>query len=299
MPVLTIQSAVAYGHVGNSAAVFALQRQGVEAWPVNTVEFSNHTGYPDWAGQVLAPEHVAAVIGGIARRGVLPRCRAVLSGYVGSAALGEVILGAVARVRAASPAALWLCDTVMGSAGRGFFVAPGIPEFFRDAAVPQADIVVANLFELAWLTGMPVGGPAEVVGAARALLAPPGAVGPRLVVANGLVPEAGQIGSMAVAADAAWMAIAPRVAMEANGAGDTFSALFLGRLLRGGGGLGSPLASPLASPDAVPAALSGAVAGLHGIVAATHAAGLAELDLVGAQEEIVAPRRASPAVPVP
>ena len=87
MNVISIQSHVAYGHVGNSAAVFALQRLGVEVWPVHTVQFSNHTGYPDWQGQVFAAADIARVIHGLESRGALARCDALLTGYVGDPAL--------------------------------------------------------------------------------------------------------------------------------------------------------------------------------------------------------------------
>ncbi len=103
MTILSIQSSVAYGHVGNSAAVFPLQRIGVEVWPVNTVHFSNHTGYGAWRGTVLPAEVVADVIQGIEERGVLQECDGVLSGYMGDASLGEVILDAFHRVQKANP----------------------------------------------------------------------------------------------------------------------------------------------------------------------------------------------------
>ena len=112
--ILSIQSAVAYGHVGNSAAVFPLQRLGFEVWPVNTVQFSNHSGYGSWRGEVFSSQAVGGVIEGIAERGVLPRCGAVLSGYLGDVALGQIVLGAVARVKAANPKAVWCCDPVIG-----------------------------------------------------------------------------------------------------------------------------------------------------------------------------------------
>ena len=156
--ILSIQSAVAYGHVGNSAAVFPLQRLGFEVWPVNTVLFSNHTGYGAWRGRVVALDWVEEIIEGIAERGAIPRTRAVLSGYLGDPSLGEAVLRTVARVRAERPDMLYACDPVMGDEGRGFFVKPGIPEFFRDHAVPAADIVTPNQFELAWLAGRPVAG---------------------------------------------------------------------------------------------------------------------------------------------
>src|SRR5262249_19728746 len=125
---LSIQSSVAYGHVGNCAAVFPLQRIGVEVWPVNTVHFSNHTGYGTWPGLVLPVESVEDVIRGIEERRVLHRCAGVLSGYMGDVSLGGVVLDTVAKVRTANPDAVYCCDPVRGDIARGFFVRPGIPE---------------------------------------------------------------------------------------------------------------------------------------------------------------------------
>ncbi|HET8602814.1 MAG TPA: pyridoxal kinase, partial [Marmoricola sp.] len=122
--ILSIQSAVAYGHVGNSAAVFPLQRLGHEVWPVHTVNFSNHTGYGAWRGPLIAPEDVREVVAGVEDRGALAEVDLVLSGYQGSEGIAEVILDAVARVKQASPGALYACDPVMGNARSGCFVAP-------------------------------------------------------------------------------------------------------------------------------------------------------------------------------
>src|SRR5919112_315267 len=154
MNVLSIQSHVAYGHVGNASAVFPMQRLGVEVWPIHTVQFSNHTGYGAWRGRVFDGPAIEDLVEGIAERGVLPRCDGVLSGYMGSADIGNAILSAVARVRAANPAALYCCDPLIGDVGRGVFVRPGIPEFMRDHAVPAADIITPNQFELDYLSGI-------------------------------------------------------------------------------------------------------------------------------------------------
>ena len=127
MNILSIQSHVAYGHVGNASAVFPMQRLGVEVWPIHTVQFSNHTGYGAWKGRVFDGPAIEELVDGIAERGVLPRCDGVLSGYMGSADIGNAILSAVARVRAANPEALYCCDPVIGDVGRGVFVRPGHP----------------------------------------------------------------------------------------------------------------------------------------------------------------------------
>ena len=152
MKVLSIQSAVSYGHVGNSAAVFPLQRIGVEVLPVYTVNFSNHTGYGAWRGPLIAPDDVREVITGVEERGAFAQVDAVLSGYQGSEGIGDVIIDAVKRVKAANPDAVYACDPVMGNAKSGCFVAPAIPELLREKVVPVADIITPNQFELGFLT---------------------------------------------------------------------------------------------------------------------------------------------------
>lgn len=144
--ILSFHSHVSYGHVGNSVAVFAMQRLGVEVWPVNTVAFSNHPGHGGFTGGVIEPAEVSSLIEGIANLGVFSRCDGVLSGYLGAAGTGAVVLGAVAAIRKANPRTLFCCDPVIGDAGPGLYVREGLPEFMRDEAVPLADIVTPNQF---------------------------------------------------------------------------------------------------------------------------------------------------------
>src|SRR5437868_5794790 len=153
MNILSIQSHVAYGHVGNAAATFPLQRIGVEVWPIHTVQFSNHTGYGAWTGRVFEAALIGELVDGIAARGVLGTCDGVLSGYMGSADTGAAILDAVARVKAANPSARYCCDPVIGDVGRGVYVRADVPEFMRECALPAADIVTPNQFELDLLSG--------------------------------------------------------------------------------------------------------------------------------------------------
>ncbi len=127
MKVLSIQSHVAYGHVGNASAVFPMQRLGVEVWPVHTVQFSNHTGYGAWRGRVFDGPAVEEVIQGVAERGALKHCDAVLSGYMGSADIGTAILRAVAAVRAANREAIYCCDPVIGDTYSGSMFARASP----------------------------------------------------------------------------------------------------------------------------------------------------------------------------
>src|SRR5690625_249052 len=142
--ILSIQSAVTYGHVGNSAAVFPLQRLGIEVWPVNTVAFSNHTGYGSWKGPVLPAADVAAIVDGVRERDVFPRIDAVLSGYQGAEDVGTVVVDTVRQVRAANPGAIYCADPVMGDHWCGFYVRPGIPEFMRESMIPVADVTIPN-----------------------------------------------------------------------------------------------------------------------------------------------------------
>ena len=273
MAILSIQSWVAYGHVGNAAAVLPLQLLGFEVWAVHTVQFSNHTGYRQWRGTVFPAEEVAAVIQGITERGVLGKIDAVLTGYLGSVGLGETALGAVAMVKAANPGAIWACDPVMGDHGRGVFVHPDLPGFFRDRVLPQADILTPNHFELENLTGTDV----RTLDDALAAVASLRAIGPRVVLVTSLRrrearPETVEM--LAVDETGAWLAAVPRLDIEAHGAGDAVAALFLGHYLK---------------RRDTGSALAAATSAIHAILSCTLEAGSGELALVAAQGDITAP----------
>jgi pyridoxine kinase len=270
--VLSVQSWVACGAVGNCAALFPLQRLGIETWSLNTVAFSNHTGYGKWRGSAVPAGEIAGLFEGIAELGVLQHCDAVLSGYLGEAKVGPVLIDIVGRVKAANPRALYCCDPVMGDFGPGWYVRAGIPEWYRDQALAIADIATPNRFELEWLNGHPIGSLAEAAGAAQALRRR----GPNTVLVTSLEAAADEVAVLAAGAEGVWAAETPRLAIEATGCGDAMAALLLGWLLKG---------KPL------PEALALTVAAIWGVVQATAEAGGGELALVAAQDELVAPTR--------
>ncbi|GAA1758799.1 pyridoxal kinase [Nocardioides hankookensis] len=273
MKILSIQSSVAYGHVGNSAAVFPLQRLGHEVWPVITVHFSNHTGYGAWRGPLLAPDDVRDVIAGIEDRGVLGEADAVLSGYQGDPAVGAIILDAVAKVKELNPDAVYCCDPVMGDVGRGMFVRPGIPEFMRDTVVPAADIITPNHFELDFLAGRTTTTLEEILDAVDAVRSR----GPRDVlvtsVLHGDVPE-GRLDVIAVSDDGAWAVETPLLPITPNGCGDVTAALYLAHLRTTG---------------SAAEALARTTSSVFGILEKTIAAGTREIQLVAAQDAIAEP----------
>jgi pyridoxine kinase len=272
--ILSIQSSVAYGHVGNSAAVFPLQRLGHEVWPVFTVHFSNHTGYGAWRGPLVAPDDVAAVITGIAERGVLSSCDAVLSGYQGGAGIAGVILSAVEQVKAANPAATYTCDPVMGNATSGCFVDPAIPPIIRERVVPKADLITPNQFELGFLTDTTPASLEETLSSADLARA----MGPSTVlvtsVFDGDAETAQTIGMLAVTGEGAWLVETPRLPMKANGSGDLTAALFTAHLHETG------------SPDE---ALARTASSVYAVLKATLESGERELRLVAAQDAIAHP----------
>ncbi len=275
MNLLSIQSHVVYGHVGNTSAVFPMQRLGCEVWAIHTVQFSNHTGYGAWTGEVFDAAMIGALVDGIEARGVLGRCDGVISGYMGSAATGEAILGAVARVRAANPAATYCCDPVIGDVGRGVFVRPGIPEFMRDHAVPAADVVTPNQFELDFLTG----GSSRTLAEARHAIQALHRMGPTTVLVTSLdTDETPSDAIDLVASDGRMMCRVrtPKLRLSVNGAGDAIAALFNLHWKRTG---------------SVAEALGQATSSIFGVLARTEAAGSRELLTIAAQDEFVTPSR--------
>lgn len=273
MNILSIQSHVAYGHVGNASATFPMQRLGCEVWPIHTVQFSNHTGYGQWRGRVFDGPMIEELVEGIAERGALARCDGVLSGYMGSADIGTAILSAVARVRAANPNALYCCDPVIGDVGRGVFVRPGIPEFMRENAVPAADIITPNQFELDMLSG---GTSATHEGLRDALSAVHG-LGPKVILVTSLVandtPD-DAIDLVGSEAGRAWRVRTPRLDISVNGAGDAIAALFFVHWLK-----------TRSTADALALAASS----VYGLLRRTAEAGSREILTVAAQDEFVSP----------
>jgi pyridoxine kinase len=271
--ILSIQSSVVYGHVGNSAAVFPLQRLGVEVWPINTVHFSNHTGYGSWRGAVLPTPVVEDLVLGLTERGVLPLCDGLLSGYMGDAALGRIILDLVQRVRTVNPSAVYCLDPVMGDVGRGFYVRPGISELMRDEVLPLATVITPNQFELEFLSGHPVVDLESTIAAIQQLRDR----GPSVVLVTSLSradSDPNTIEVMAVDAQSACLIATPRLPISVNGAGDATAAIFLAHWL-----MGNPLA----------VALEKTVNSIFAVLALTADKNAREIQLVAAQDEIANP----------
>lgn len=273
MRVLSIQSSVSYGHVGNSAAVFPLQRIGVEVMPVYTVAFSNHTGYGSWRGPLMSGDDVRDIVIGIEERGGLAGVDAVLSGYQGGDSIGDAILDAVARVKHHSPDALYACDPVLGNAKSGCHVAPEVQRLIKDRVVPRADLITPNQFELGFLTDTTpdtLDSTLDAVDRARDL-------GPSTVLVTSVDrPEQPDevIEMLAVTPDGAWIIETPRIPFKVNGSGDVTAALFTAHVRRSG--------------DAADA-LERTTASVYALLERTYAAESRELLLVESQDAYAHP----------
>jgi pyridoxine kinase len=274
--ILSIQSSVAYGHVGNSAVTFPLMRMGVDVWPVITVHFSNHTGYDTWRGPLLSASDLSEVVRGIDERGVLGEVDGVLSGYQGGEDIGAMIVEAVALVKQRNPAAIYACDPVLGDEDRGSYVRPGIAAFMREHVVPAAQVITPNQFELTALTGLPVSTMADVLTAADAARH----LGPELVLITSVVRRDGPpdaIEMVGVDGEGAWLVSTPRLPRTFTGSGDLTAAIFLATLLRAWD---------------LPRTLAHTAAVMYGVLKITHDLGRTELALIAAQEELIHPSHA-------
>ncbi len=273
---LAIQSHVVFGHAGNSAAVFPMQRVGVNVWPLNTVQFSNHTQYGQWAGEVLAPQRIPELVEGIAAIGELGNCDAVLSGYLGSAAQGRAILGGVARIKAINPNALYLCDPVMGHPEKGCSVPSEVSDFLLEEAAVMADFLCPNQLELDSFCARTPNSLFDCLAMARSLLAR----GPKAVLVKHLAypgKPAESFEMLLVTAEGSWHLRRPLLAFPKQpvGVGDLTSGLFLARVLLG---------------DSLMAAFEFAASAVHEVLLETQACASYELELVRAQDRIAHPR---------
>nr|WP_314265393.1 pyridoxal kinase PdxY [uncultured Moellerella sp.] len=233
--ILSIQSHVVFGHAGNSAAVFPMCRMGANVWPLNTVQFSNHTQYPQWTGMVFPAQHLTDIAKGLADINKLSQCDAVLSGYIGSAEQGKAILDIVKQVKQANPNAVYFCDPVMGHPEKGCIVAPGVAEFFCEQALAVSDMIAPNILELETLVGYSIETVEQAIDASRSLCKK----GPKVVLVKHLNRagyRADKFEMILVTAEHSWHVSRPLVDFgekQPVGVGDLTSGLMLVNLLKG------------------------------------------------------------------
>ncbi|MBO87973.1 MAG: pyridoxal kinase [Rickettsiales bacterium] len=225
MSVLMIQSRVASGYVGNSAAVPCLQQYGLDCLSVDTVHLSNHPAHGSHRGRQVPPKEVAELIRGISERGILSEVQAIQSGYLGSLEMGPVLLDAVGAVKKVAPSAPYCLDPVMGDNGT-LYVEDGLVDFFRTMALPAADIALPNIFEAACLLGRPITGLEDAITAASDLQN----FGPKCVILTGIETPAG-VTNIGAQGTSIWQIETPKLDVTTSGAGDVFTAVFLGCLV--------------------------------------------------------------------
>jgi pyridoxine kinase len=283
--VISIQSHVVYGAAGNSAAVFPMRRCGVEVWPINTVQFSNHTQYGKWEGLPTPTDQISLLAKGIEAVGALGKCDAVLSGYLGTEEQGTHVLDVVRRVKAANPEAIYVCDPVMGHPAKGCVVPEGVQTHHATTSASHADVLCPNVLELGVMTGTDPKAPQEVLDAARALLSK----GARLVLVKHLA-HAGRspddsFEMLLVSREEAWHVGTPLLPFTRPpvGVGDLTTGLFTAAMLQG------------RTPRE---ALEHTAAAYFDVMRATSEFDEYELQLVAAQEGLVSPSRRFEATPL-
>ena len=275
MTVISIQSQVAYGHVGNSAAVFPMQMHGIDVIAVPTTLLSNRPGYKTVRGRVLEAQLVADLLQGVEERGALDTCNMILSGYLGSPEIATVVADFVARARASHPRLIYACDPVLGDRDRGLFVQAGIPPLVRDRLLPLADIITPNHFEFEWLCGAKALTSGQMIAQAQTLLAR----GPSTVVVTSAELEdtpAGEIETLAIEHENAWRVRTPKLPISPNGTGDLFASLLVSARVRG---------------SDTRQALSHAASAIFAVLQRTAADGTEEMRIVESAELLVHPKQ--------
>ena len=224
--VIVISSHVVRGTVGNRAAVFALETLGHPVWALPTVILPWHPGHGRATRIPLAADDFDAVISDLIRAPWRSEVKAVLTGYLGSAAQARSVARLVESLRADNPDLFYMCDPVCGDE-RGLYVPEETAEAIRDSLIPLASIATPNRFELSWLVGAPLETNAAIIDAALSL-------GPsRMLVTSAHALMAGSTGNLYLSGRSALLAEHRLVPDPPNGTGDLLSAIFLSRVMEG------------------------------------------------------------------
>jgi pyridoxine kinase len=286
MTVISIQSQVAYGHVGNSAAVFPMQMHAIEVIAVPTTLLSNRPGYPTIRGRVLEAQLVADLLLGVEERGAVDTCQVILSGYLGSPYIAAVVADFVRRAKARNAALLYCCDPVLGDRDRGLFVQADIPALMRDLLCPLADIIIPNHFEFEWLCGTKATTIDQVIAQAKTL----SVRGPStIVVTSAELADTPDDAIETVAVERsnegfeAWRVRTPKLPISPSGTGDLFASLFASARVR-----------EMRTPDA----LAHAASAMFAVLERTAISGTEEMRIVESAGLLTHPPRQFNAVAV-
>lgn len=270
--IISIQSQVLHGHVGNSAAAFPMQYLGVPVTAVPTAMLSNHPHYPTMRGRVLESDMLRDLLIGVEERGLVDCCSFLLTGYLGSAANGEVVADFVARAKRRNPALRYCCDPVMGDSDLGFYTDAALRSVFRDRLIPMADIATPNAFEFAQL-GDRSGDDRDPVGLMRAALS---RSDEKTIVITGIgltEPDSARVDTVAAFGGRLWKVSTPRLRCRPAGTGDLLTALLVARLAQG---------------VALPQALETAVSSVFAVLLNTASMNSAELTIIASRAEFAA-----------
>ena len=217
--VLAISSQVVYGPVGLNCIVPALQAQGHEVLGVPTILLSNHPGHGKPEGRATAASEMAAMIEALEKLGALKNLDAVITGYFANVEQIEIIAALTAKLGCK----IVLIDPVLGDHGK-LYVSQAVAEAIRGKLLPLATILTPNVFELSWLTGLPVQTTEQAVSAARSLQIPE-------VIATSLVKSPSELSTLRITVEQVETITTPMEAKVPNGTGDFLSGLYLAGLL--------------------------------------------------------------------
>jgi pyridoxine kinase len=263
MLVISIQSQVVHGHVGNSAAVPALQAAGVNVAAVPTTLLSNHPRYPTLRGRVLEAGLVADLLKGVEERGLVDQAAVLITGYLGSPENAAVVADFVERALSRNSKLVYLCDPVIGDDGR-VYVADGILDVLRHRLLPAAHLITPNQFELELLSGVTIADAGGLRASATAI-AGQGRID---IVATGCTltdTPAGQVETILCADGQLSRFATPLLPIRPYGTGDLLTGL---------------IAAHLAKGAAIEAAVRLAVETIFAVLVRTQESGSAEMRLV-------------------
>lgn len=220
--VLSIQSHVVHGYVGNKSAVFPLQVLGFEVDFINTVQFSTHTGYKHIKGNVLQNDEMDELIEGLAINEV-DYYTHFLTGYSRSPDSLKKIAEIIKKLKQKNPNLVYVCDPVMGDDGK-MYVPDDILPVYRDIVVPLADILTPNQFEAELITGIKV---TNIDSALKAIQALHNKGVKTVVLSSTYLGDEKNMIALASNAGSCYKIQIPKLDATFTGTGDLFAALFL------------------------------------------------------------------------
>lgn len=165
--IISIQSTVSTGYVGNNSASLAIQLHGINCVAIPTILLSSHTDKSVYYGETISKELFNKLAKGVLEIDIAKQTQYVISGYLKSQDIIDATAQLIQELKKQN-SITYIYDPVFGDTRTdGLYIPKEQADYSMEKLLPLSDILTPNHFELEYLSGRNIANEKELVEAVK------------------------------------------------------------------------------------------------------------------------------------